>query len=105
MDSSETYVYFASNNNAAYFGVNQVSCSTGENTNYFTDTVANISSGGVVNIDAKNNPGHVVLGGNLLKTGNLECIISWDVSGNGYAYTCSTTHNKNFGAFAIPSGF
>ena len=105
VDSTETYVYFASNNQASYLGVNQVSCSTGENTNYFTDTLAKISSGGIVNIDAKNNPGHVVLGGNLIDTGSADCIISWDVSGNGYTYSCASTASKYFGAFAIPSGY
>ena len=63
IDSTETYVYFA-NNEAAYFGINQVLCSTGESNNYYTDTTFNIS-GGIINIDAKNIPGYVTFGGNL----------------------------------------
>ena len=105
VDSSETYVYFASNNNAAYFGINQVLCSTGESNNYFTDTFANISSGGVVNIDAKGNPGHVIFAGNVLASGDTECIFSWDVSGTSYTYLCSAFNNKYFGAFAIPGAY
>ena len=105
MDSTETYVYFASNNQTSYLGVNQVSCSNGETNNYYTSDIVNISSGGVVNIDAKGNPGHVVLAGNVLATGNEECIFDWDVSGTSYAFLCSAFNNKYFGAFAIPGAY
>ena len=103
IDSTETYAYFA-NDNASYFGVNQVSCSTGESISYQTSANFN-TSGGVANIDAKNNPGNVVFGGNLINsTSGIACVINWNVSSLTMNYLPSIASTLE-AAFAIPDGF
>ena len=103
IDSAETYAYFA-NNEASYFGINQVSCSTGDTNNFYTNNDFNIS-GGINDIDARGAPGYVMFGGNFYQISNGDnCPGFWTTSGNTFKYLCFSAGDF-FGSFAMTDTF
>ena len=103
IDSSETYVYYA-NNEAGGLGINQILCSSGESNAYYTNAAFNIS-GGINTFDAFNNPGYIMIGGNLQReSDDVQCGFIWEVSTLGMLRDCSGTYRLK-GFYGIPGSF